>query len=661
MRSGSNLDESQAGSVLGTPAYMAPEQAAGETGFIDRRAERLRPGLDTLRDFDRAASLYGTAAVDVLRSARCAETADAADGTAGWMSAEAELIDLAKDCLAVEREHRPRDAGLVAERMTAYLAGVQKRLQAAERNVRWPSRKRLRSGGAGRSSCAGGVGSGADDAGRPEYDVLSSATSSTGRRRTAHRRSRDHAPGPASAGTTSNSPGHRLAAVEQSDPAGDPKTKAQLLDLQKDIQAGLEAARRDQKLLDRVVDIRSAETDDQDGSITEHDYADAFREARIDLATLTSEPVGEKIKARPASVVSALAGALDDWAAIRQGKRANARGAAKLREAARVADPDPRRNDLRAALNQPDDKARLTRLQAVAKTANFAELGPISLHLLGAALVAAGDNPQAESVLRKAQERHPRDVWVNYMLGSVLEKLARRDEAIRFYTAARAIRPETAHASRHALEDRGDSSGAIAVFRDLNALRPEETTHLACLAKVFEDSRLLLEARVAYKAAAAAGRQAIQKRPHDATAHFDLGLALLGTGDLDQAIAELREGIRLKPDELSGRLNLGTALKDQGKLDEAIAEYRTLIRLKPGLALAHYNLGIVHDLQWEPRRGHRRIPRGDPGAAGLRRRPLAPRRRPGQAGEIRRGGCRVSHGHPAQTHRWLPLPPGRST
>ncbi len=47
--------------------------------------------------------------------------------------AEAELIALAKDCLAAEPPDRPRDANVVSERITAYLAGVQERVQAAER------------------------------------------------------------------------------------------------------------------------------------------------------------------------------------------------------------------------------------------------------------------------------------------------------------------------------------------------------------------------------------------------------------------------------------------------------------------------------------------------------------------------------------------------
>ena len=69
----------------------------------------------------------------------------------------------------------------------------------------------------------------------------------------------------------------------------------------------------------------------------------------------------------------------------------------------------------------------------------------MSLDLLGRALKDAGDPAGAEAVLRRAQQRHPGDVWINYDLASSLEKLARREEAIRYYTAARSLRPETAH------------------------------------------------------------------------------------------------------------------------------------------------------------------------------------------------------------------------
>ncbi len=65
---------------------------------------------------------------------------------------------------------------------------------------------------------------------------------------------------------------------------------------------------RDKALLDRLVDIRSDEADAPGGSDTDAAYADASREAGIDLASLPAVGAGAKIRALPASVVLGLAG-----------------------------------------------------------------------------------------------------------------------------------------------------------------------------------------------------------------------------------------------------------------------------------------------------------------------------------------------------------------
>ena len=70
-------------------------------------------------------------ALEILREAGRADTSTALDRL-GRCEADDELIVLARDCLAAEPKDRPADAGNVARRLTAYLAGVQERLRTAE-------------------------------------------------------------------------------------------------------------------------------------------------------------------------------------------------------------------------------------------------------------------------------------------------------------------------------------------------------------------------------------------------------------------------------------------------------------------------------------------------------------------------------------------------
>ncbi len=362
-------------------------------------------------------------------------------------------------------------------------------------------------------------------------------------------------------------------------------------------EAAANAADRDRRLLDRLVEIRLAEADDWGGSITDLAYADALREAGLDVLGKPTDEAAAAIRSITTQPMPVVAAALDDWAAVRRDKKKDQAGAAAISAVARAADPDPWRIRLRTALDLPGQTARLAVLKDLAKAAPFDVAGPVGLDLLGRALRDAGDPSDAEAVLRRTRQRHPGDVWINYDLATTLEKLGRRNEAIRYYTAARSLRPETAHELAHALAYQGESEEAIAVFRDLARLRPTNGRHLGCLGQLLKARGRSQEAAAVLDRAVTVLRDAVRRRPRDAYAHFSLGFSLAEQGKHDESIVKYREAIRIQPDDAIAHDNLGLELQYQGKLAEAIAEHRIAIQLQPQYGAAHSNLGSALDEQ----------------------------------------------------------------
>ncbi len=85
-------------------------------------------------------------------------------------------------------------------------------------------------------------------------------------------------------------------------------------------------------------------------------------------------------------------------------------------------------------------------------------------------------------------------------------------------------------------------------------------------------------------------RTAIEIAPKSASAHSNLGVALLEQGKPDEAIACFRTAIEIDPKYAPARSHLGAALMKQGKQDEAIACYRKVIELDPKSAEIHNSL-----------------------------------------------------------------------
>jgi serine/threonine-protein kinase len=611
-----------AGSMLGTPAYMAPEQARGEVELIDERSDVFGLGA-ILCEILTGQPPYAGKKAEVQRKAQTASLDDAYARLDGC-GADAELIGLAKRCLAVEPWDRPRDAGQVTEAVTAYQQSVAERLHQAElahaaeaaraeeahataaeaeAKARAERQSRRLTVALAASLLLAGV-LGAAGWRWVELDRIGRAAALDARVTTALQEAvrlqglaQGAAEGNLAPWTEAVAAAKQVATLLE--PGVNPTLRqqaeallAEVTAAEQQAAAAIRVAERDRELLDRLTDIRSAKADDPDGWVADADYADAFRAAGIEVTGLPPAEAGAQLRARPAVVAVALAAMLDDWAAVRRDKRKDAAGANHLTEVAQAADPDPWRRDFRAAMTQPDKAARLLALQALAPTARLDELGAVSLDLLGTALRDAGDAPAAERVLRAAQQRYPNDFWLNYDLALALEKLARRGEAIRYHLAAQALRPEWGSSLALVLESNGETDEAILVLRALVRRRPKDGKALINLGRMLQRRGRAQEAREVLDAAVAAQREAIQLRPDSVSAHVYLGHTLFYQRKLDDAVAAFREAIQLQPDNYWPHQPLGHALLHQGKYAEAIAALREAIRLQPDSATAHHSLGL---------------------------------------------------------------------
>src|SRR5262249_12520550 len=114
VRTGADGLLSQAGTVVGTPAYMAPEQARAEAHLVAERADVFGLGALLCVILTGEPPYPGPGTEAAHRQAARADLANAF-ARLDACGADAELVSLAKACLAPEPGDRPRDAGAVAE------------------------------------------------------------------------------------------------------------------------------------------------------------------------------------------------------------------------------------------------------------------------------------------------------------------------------------------------------------------------------------------------------------------------------------------------------------------------------------------------------------------------------------------------------------------
>jgi tetratricopeptide (TPR) repeat protein len=131
IRTGRDSDFTQAGSVLGTPAYMPPEQAAGETGRVGPASDVFGLGALWCKLLTGEPPFGGAEVEAVRRKALRGKTEEALARLDGC-GAEPEAVALCQRCLAVEPEDRPADANAVAQAVAALRVAAEERARQAE-------------------------------------------------------------------------------------------------------------------------------------------------------------------------------------------------------------------------------------------------------------------------------------------------------------------------------------------------------------------------------------------------------------------------------------------------------------------------------------------------------------------------------------------------
>jgi tetratricopeptide (TPR) repeat protein len=314
---------------------------------------------------------------------------------------------------------------------------------------------------------------------------------------------------------------------------------------------GLETAARLEEIRLECSAVTRAGEHDYQG--TDEKYDKAFKAYGLDVTALAPAEAAARIRA---SVIKPhLVAALDDW--VRMKGAARLPGWQHLLAIARHADPDPFRNRVRDALPRTDRKV----LEELARAKQLVSQPPAIVLLLEGVLERTGRPSLRLEMLRRVQARRPNDYWINNHLGVRLMQAdpPRRDEAIGFFRAALALRPQ--------------SPGVY-----------------ANLGKLFLDQGNVAEAEAALE-------EALRLKPDYAAPHLNLAIIFLGRGELAAAERHLHlAGQYAQPRSslLPGIYTTLAALRSrQDRLSEAQEALQKAIDLDPDLVQGHLGLGFL--------------------------------------------------------------------
>jgi tetratricopeptide (TPR) repeat protein len=127
----------------------------------------------------------------------------------------------------------------------------------------------------------------------------------------------------------------------------------------------------------------------------------------------------------------------------------------------------------------------------------------------------------------------------------------------------------------------------------LRVLLGPDRAVIVCLGLALAGGGLTASRNRVYHSELALWSHTVAHRPQNARAHANLGVALVETGQLTEAVAQFEEALRLEPDNAAARLNLCDTLTTLNRAAEALTHGEAAVRAEPRSAGAHHNLARV--------------------------------------------------------------------